>query len=61
MTADSILWLLQVYGLVGLVIAVPFSLFGVGMLSDGARGRGLGRILFRLWMIPGAAVVWILA
>ncbi|MFK7931027.1 MAG: hypothetical protein AB8H79_22770 [Myxococcota bacterium] len=58
MTADTILLVLQLYGLVGLIISVPFAIIGVGMVADGARGWGIGRILFRLWIIPGAAVVW---
>lgn len=58
MTADTIILLVQVYGLIGLVVAVPFAVLGVGMVADGARGWGLKRILFRLWIIPGAAAVW---
>lgn len=58
MTADTVIWLLQLYGLIGLIIALPFAVLGVGMVADGARGWGLKRILFRLWIIPGAAAVW---
>lgn len=61
MTADQILLALQGYAVIGLVVAVPFALIGVGQVADGARGWTIGRILFRLWVIPGAVVVWPLA
>ena len=39
----------------GVLVAVPFLLVGVGRVVDGARGGSLG---FRLLVLPGTALLW---
>ncbi len=39
----------------GVLVAVPFLAFGVSRVVDGAAGSSL---LFRLMMLPGAALLW---
>lgn len=39
----------------GVLVAVPFLAFAVGRLVEGAAGSSL---LFRLMMLPGAALLW---
>lgn len=40
---------------VGALVAVPFLLFGVGRVVDGAAGSSLA---FRLIVLPGAVLLW---
>lgn len=40
---------------IGLLVAVPFLLFGVGRAVDGAKGSSLG---FRLVVLPAATLLW---
>ena len=42
----------------GLVVGVLFLLFGVGRVDEGARGWSLGRLGFRLTVLPGCVVLW---
>ena len=39
----------------GALVAVPFLLFAVGRVVEGAAGSSL---MFRLMMLPGAALLW---
>lgn len=40
---------------VGLLVGVPFLAFAVGRVVEGAAGSSL---MFRLMMLPGAALLW---
>jgi len=40
---------------VGLLVGVPFLAFTVGRVVEGAAGSSL---MFRLMMLPGAALLW---
>ena len=42
----------------GLGVGLLFVLFGVGRVDEGARGWSLGRIGFRLTVLPGCVVLW---
>jgi hypothetical protein len=39
----------------GALVAVPFLAFAVGRVVEGAAGSSL---MFRLMMLPGAALLW---
>lgn len=53
--AESVLWISLIYSLTGLVIAVPFALWGVSKIDDSAREASIG---FRLLILPGCAALW---
>lgn len=53
--ASTVLWVLRVYGVAGLVAALPFLTVGVGRVVPGARGSGPP---FRLTILPGVVVLW---
>ena len=40
---------------VGLCVALPFALFGVGHIEPSARG---GSSMFKLLIVPGATLLW---
>ena len=53
--AESILRGLQIYGAIGVAVALPFALFVAPRLDPGARGSS---VAFRLLIAPGAALIW---
>jgi hypothetical protein len=53
--AEFLLAVAAPYGLLGLVVGVPFVLWGAGRVDPAARGTGPG---FRLLILPGAAALW---
>ncbi len=53
--AEGIVRAAEIYGAIGLAIAVPFALFGASRLDPGARGSSLA---FRVMVIPGATLLW---
>ena len=40
---------------IGVLVAVPFLLVGVGRVVDGAKGSS---VAFRLLMLPATALLW---
>jgi len=53
--AKAFVYVLEAYGLVGLLFAAIFVWFGVQSLDSEARGSG---IAFRLLILPGVAAFW---
>lgn len=47
--------LLGVYGLIGLLFALPFVLRGAGQIDEAARQGSWG---FRLLILPGVIALW---
>ncbi|MEM1416252.1 MAG: hypothetical protein AAGH15_15195 [Myxococcota bacterium] len=47
-----------VYLGLGAVVALLFVLLGIGRVDQGARGWSLGRIGFRLMVLPGCVLLW---
>jgi len=55
---ETVGWILSglgIYGLIGAIFAAWFVTAGVGGISPGARGSGVG---FRLLIFPGSAALW---
>ena len=48
-------WVVTLYGLAGLVFAVPFVIWGVDRIDPAARRSRLG---FRLLILPGVVALW---
>jgi hypothetical protein len=53
--AERLVALAAVYGLLGLLFAIPFVSIGIGKIDSRAQGAGLG---FRLLVLPGVAALW---
>ncbi|KZL20203.1 hypothetical protein PsAD2_01499 [Pseudovibrio axinellae] len=51
---ESIILIAQIYGLVGLGVALVFVTIGLGRVELAARGA----FLFRLQIIPGIVLLW---
>lgn len=54
-TAILLVTLVGIYGLVGILVALPFVLRGVGRIDPAAAQGSIG---FRLLIIPGAVALW---
>jgi hypothetical protein len=52
--AQTIVFMLQVYGGIGLAVAAAFLLFGIDRIDPAARGT----YSFRPVLIPGTVVLW---
>ena len=53
-TAELIVDLVQGYGLIGLVVAAAFLLFGIERIDASARGA----YAFRPLLVPGIVLLW---
>jgi hypothetical protein len=53
--AAALVWALSLYGLAGLVFALPFVTRGVGRIDPTAKSGTIG---FRILIIPGAVALW---
>ena len=54
MLAETIIWIIQVYGGIGLAVAAAFLLFGIERVEPYARGS----IGFRPLLVPGLVLLW---
>jgi len=55
MISTLLVTLLGVYGLIGILVALPFVLRGAGTLDTAATKGSLG---FRILILPGAVALW---
>jgi hypothetical protein len=55
MMVTILLILVAAYLVCGLVFAIPFLLYGITKMDEGARGSQWG---FRLIILPGTIVFW---
>ncbi len=53
-TAETLILLSQIYAGIGLLVAVPFLLFGIDRVEPSARGT----FAFRPLLIPGVVLIW---
>ena len=53
--AQILVWIMGVYGALGLAFAIALVTVGVGRVDATARHTGIG---FRLLIAPGAAALW---
>ena len=53
--AEIIVAILITYGILGVLFAIPFLVFGIGRLDLRAKGAGLA---FRLIVFPGVVALW---
>ena len=53
--AEALVTALAVYGIAGVLFAVPFAWRGAGVLDPAARGGTWG---LRLLILPGVAALW---
>ena len=53
--AHAIVLAVQVYLGLGVLLGVPFALFGAARIDPNAKGAGLG---FKLMILPGAVLMW---
>lgn len=53
-TAETLVLLSQIYGGIGLLVSVPFLLFGIDRVEPSARGT----YAFRPLLIPGVVLIW---
>lgn len=53
--ADGILWLSFAYAACGLLVGLPFVLFGAERIDPAVHGAPR---MFRLTILPGAAALW---
>ena len=52
--AEFILFVLNVWGIIGGVVAIPFLTFGIDRIDEDARGA----FVFRPLLIPGVVMIW---
>ncbi|MEP3279744.1 MAG: hypothetical protein ABJN26_06970 [Stappiaceae bacterium] len=53
-TAETLILLTQIYAVIGMIIAIPFLLFGIDRVEPSARGT----YAFRPLLIPGVILIW---
>jgi hypothetical protein len=53
--AETLIWAVTIYALLGLLFAMAFVLFGVTRVDAVAQGTGWG---FRLLILPGVVAWW---
>ncbi|NNG16282.1 MAG: hypothetical protein HKM89_07365 [Gemmatimonadales bacterium] len=53
--AAALVWALSLYGLSGLIFALPFVVRGAGRVDPAARSGTIG---FRILIIPGVIALW---
>ncbi len=53
--AEFIVGLLAVYGIFGVLFAIPFLMIVISRMDSGAKGSGLP---FRLIVFPGVVALW---
>lgn len=53
-TAESIIRLIEIWGIIGAIVALAFLTIGLGQIDEDARGA----ITFRPLLIPGILLLW---
>jgi len=53
-TATALVNFAEIYGWIGLAVAVPFLLFGIDRLDEDARGA----YIYRPLLLPGVVLIW---
>ena len=53
-TATALVDFAEIYGWIGLAVAVPFLLFGMDRFDEDARGA----YMYRPLLLPGAVLIW---
>lgn len=53
-TATALVDFAEIYGWIGLAVAVPFLLFGMDRFDEDARGA----YIYRPLLLPGAVLIW---
>lgn len=52
--AEAIVMLVQIWGGIGALVAVPFLIFGMDQIDEDARGA----YVFRPLLLPGILLIW---
>lgn len=52
--AEAILMIVQAWGVIGAIVAVPFLIFGMDQIDEDARGA----YVFRPLLVPGILLIW---
>ena len=52
--AETVVFLVQAWGLVGVCVAAGFLTFGVGQIDEDAQDA----LTFRILLVPGIMVIW---
>ncbi len=51
---ETLAWAAEIWGWIGLAVAVPFLGFGIDRIDPAARGS----YVFRVLVIPGVVLLW---